>query len=558
MELNKCGHCDNHHGSSHVIYVNTNNKKQFQDGKSWHTAFSSLQSGLDVAEANPGSEIWVAKGIYIPTKLYTPSGIPGGLYGAQMDPVISPFLNTFSLPNNTSLFGGFKGCEKKRKQRDPTRYPTVLSGAQVSWHVIILGDDIDQTKGVSATLDGFVITDGNARGPVLVSTIFAPFGYAHSYGAGIYSIFGSSLTLDNCILENNYASGLDVTVGATVDAIGGAIFSINSDACITKSLFRNNFSGGQAGAISIYNTYESTPHFAKITECAFFSNKTVNFGGAIVVEGTLPHNDTKTEIDRCIFTGNYALEGGAIVIDSETTIVRESVFIKNYSAVNSGALSTTNIVNTIASNVQSTPVPLVKFTTTLIKCVFKRNITKGDETLRGAILGGLTQISFPLGGGAVTCYMNGLLDIKECSFIKNKAQNGDGGAVLNGDSAANHVLGNPNIVAFAATTNVCDSTFIGNQAVNGGAIASEPSTFVFEPPLDIPISATVLNVRKSLFENNMALVNGGAIYLNRTTAWLKCNEYKCNHAKANKSGRNIYAVDSIIKGVIAPLYVKSD
>jgi len=200
-----------------VIYVNMENVSGPYDGRSWCTAFNNLQSALDIAETNPGIKILVAEGIYIPTKLYSPNDVQGGVVG-----ITTPNMNTFNIPHNTTLVGGFRvncGCA----ERNAKKYKSILSGANVSWHVVILGNDVAQT-GVSAVIDGFVITQGNAQGPIFNNTIVAPFQYAHSYGAGIYSIFGSNLVLRNSILQMNIANG-----------IGGALFSISSDLLIEKS-----------------------------------------------------------------------------------------------------------------------------------------------------------------------------------------------------------------------------------------------------------------------------------------------------------------------------------
>src|SRR5471032_2397520 len=94
-----------------IVYVNVNAPGPAQDGLSWNTGFRSLQVGLSVA--TPGSQVWVAKGTYLPTT----SG---------------DFNASFVLINNVAIFGGFAGTE-------PATFPlnfrnflvnqTILSGA---------------------------------------------------------------------------------------------------------------------------------------------------------------------------------------------------------------------------------------------------------------------------------------------------------------------------------------------------------------------------------------------------------------------------------------------
>lgn len=50
-----------------TIYVNSNNTNGVQNGKSWRTAYSDLQSAQ--AALNSKSIIWLAKGNYIPSRI---------------------------------------------------------------------------------------------------------------------------------------------------------------------------------------------------------------------------------------------------------------------------------------------------------------------------------------------------------------------------------------------------------------------------------------------------------------------------------------------------------
>lgn len=73
------------------------------DGTSWVHAYTDLQDALGAAAS--GEEIWVAGGTY------RPAG-PGG-----------PNDATFSIPSGVAVYGGFKGSEKRRDERDPRAAP---------------------------------------------------------------------------------------------------------------------------------------------------------------------------------------------------------------------------------------------------------------------------------------------------------------------------------------------------------------------------------------------------------------------------------------------------
>ena len=88
-------------GSTKVIYVNRSVAEGSGSGDSWNDACQDLQVAMQKANDNPDTqyEIWVAAGTYKPTS------------GDQRD-------KSFELNKNIALYGGFKGNESERNQRD--------------------------------------------------------------------------------------------------------------------------------------------------------------------------------------------------------------------------------------------------------------------------------------------------------------------------------------------------------------------------------------------------------------------------------------------------------
>jgi hypothetical protein len=235
-----------------TIYVSAKAKgRAAPDGMSWQTAFANLQDALDKAASTPGSdEIWIAEGTYVPTKIYAPNGVVGGVSGLQ-----TTHLNTFDLPDQVAIYGGFAGDEKSRSHRSRESHRTVLSGGGVSWHVVTAGNDVAHT-GVRATLDGLTIRDGHAQGPA-GDLLFAPFSYGHNLGGGLYVAFDSAIDLNDVDFEDNAASG-----------DGGGMFSINSTLRIARTHFSHNTAGFRGGALEVFNTYETSPHYRQhFKEC---------------------------------------------------------------------------------------------------------------------------------------------------------------------------------------------------------------------------------------------------------------------------------------------------
>lgn len=97
---------------SPVIYVNEASTAVFPDGKSWSSAYPSLTHAFRSTMSGK-KEIWIAK----------------GTYAVQRD---SEQTKGFSLVSEIQLYGGFKGSETKREQRDWKMNATVLSGMKAN------------------------------------------------------------------------------------------------------------------------------------------------------------------------------------------------------------------------------------------------------------------------------------------------------------------------------------------------------------------------------------------------------------------------------------------
>ena len=98
-----------------IIYVNANLTNGLQNGTSWENAFMDLQDALNMAEE--GDQIWVAKGVYVPTK---------DRFGIE-NPLDSESV-TFYIDKEVQLFGGFFGGESILEARDWEVNQTILSG----------------------------------------------------------------------------------------------------------------------------------------------------------------------------------------------------------------------------------------------------------------------------------------------------------------------------------------------------------------------------------------------------------------------------------------------
>lgn len=263
------------------------------DGTSWCDAFIHLQDALaaPLPEGKVQREIRVADGTYKPDQ--------GG------GNVSGDALAAFRLLDGVTVSGGFAGCGASNPdERDPGRFPTVLSGDlagddQVNFanyednsvHVVI-GSGVSST----AILDGFQIVGGNGDGGGLFVNRGSPIvrhctfrSNRGGYGGAAFVVgSGSNVSFVDCIFLAN--KGVN----------GGAIFADRK-----VRVERGFFVGNQAdagGAIRLLEGGDAT-----IRESIFASNSATNGGGAVYGS-----QDVTCNIDRCMLVGNQSDRGGGL------------------------------------------------------------------------------------------------------------------------------------------------------------------------------------------------------------------------------------------------------
>ncbi len=206
------------------------------DGTSWADAYPNLQSALNVAVSD--DEIWVASGFYTPVRPGSP--------GVRAD--------SFQMKNGVGIYGGFPNVGSPTwEDRAWYSNPTVLSGEignpgtinDNCYHLFYNPGSLD----VTAILDGFTITEGNADGD-----------HPHSLGGGMYN-YESSPTVTNCNFFGNFGEA------------GGGMRNEYSSPTMTNCTFFGNSANLGGG---MYNWRSSCP---VITNCTFYGNQAGDGGG---------------------------------------------------------------------------------------------------------------------------------------------------------------------------------------------------------------------------------------------------------------------------------------
>ena len=301
-------------------YVNAAHATGNHDGKSWASAFATVQEAL----ASGAAEIWVAAGTYTP--------------GTGRNA-------TFQLRQGGSLYGGFAGTETRRDPRDWRKNTTILKGDGAA-HVVTGADD--------AVLDGFTITGGNAMGgealgmpgggpatgrqPAGAPAAGGPpagggggraihmtpqsiMGGSNSgSGAGMLN-FHASPIVRNCIFENNQAGK-----GGGVYNMTSTTFPPRPDAnskapVFINCVFRNNMARGRGAGVS--NDLGTSPTFLN---CVFEGNETPQKGGGM-------YNDfgCSPTLVNCLFDSNKAQSAGGMGNDGGSSpVIYLCSFTKNH------------------------------------------------------------------------------------------------------------------------------------------------------------------------------------------------------------------------------------
>lgn len=297
-------------------------------------------------------------------------------------------------------------------------------------------------------------------------------------GGAIYN--QGNLTILNCTFKNNYAT-----------------------------VFDDNPNTGQGGAI--YNNGNSTTAIVNITNSVFTGNSANGNGGGAVFNSGSPGNATMN-INNSTFTNNICtdFDGGAIFnsgyLGNATVNINNSLFNNNTAASNGGAIdNNAGSLNITKSTLNNNTAKEGLFGGAI------NNEENGTSYLNNCTLDNNTSSN-----GGATSNSGGEVTINNSTFTGNTAT-GSGGAVVN--------------ALYQSTTNIENSIFTDNQAIDGGAIANDGYPFV----------NNTMNIINCTFSSNTANY-GGAISIsgNSGTSTVNITECTLTNNDATDSGGAVY------------------
>ena len=277
-------------------------------GLTWDDAFTDLQTALATAR---NCEVWVAKGVYLPTDT-------------------TDRTQAFLLRSGVQVYGGFDGTETELSERDWFANPTVLSGdidgndtnkdadgivTNVSgivganaYHVLV-GSGADQT----AVFDGFIINAGQADGTTLY----------HNQGGGVYLTLGNP-TLNNLVISAN-----------TTNSQGGGLYNDRSTATLSNIALRGNSATGSGHIGGGMFNHAGSPTLSNV----LFSGNYAYHAGGLFTDGGDPN------LVNVTFSGNRGVEYAVMHVGGGTPTLVNAIFWGNNSTIGGlGATVTYSII----------------------------------------------------------------------------------------------------------------------------------------------------------------------------------------------------------------------
>ncbi|MGB1216353.1 MAG: choice-of-anchor Q domain-containing protein, partial [Saprospiraceae bacterium] len=357
------------------IYVNITAMGN-NDGRSWTDAYTDLQDAIDYA--CEGREIWVAQGVYHPTRIPMDATASNSLFTDR------DF--TFHLDKDMEIYGGFVGTETLLSQRDHSTNLTILSG-----DIGTVGDISDNCYHVfitarlssAAVLDGFLVTGGNSSNTSgSVDYEFDTFDRRN--GGGLYNV-ASSPSMVNCSLYantagnggglcNEYSSPSMINCNLytnTANRGSGMYNDDSSPSMVDCNLYANTGANHGGG---IYNKFLSSP---SMVNCSLYTN-TADYGGGMYNEYSSP-----SMVNCNLYTNTVTIRGGGVYNDdSSPSMINCNLYANVANSRGGGVYNKDN-------DTSSPPI--------IVNCIFWKNEKGGSTTVLGADI----ESNSGFGGGVV-------------------------------------------------------------------------------------------------------------------------------------------------------------
>lgn len=310
---------------------------------------------------------------------------------------------------------------------------------------------------------------------------------------------GNSTEFSGAIINNGTLTAEDCTFTTNNAIWGGAIGNFANLDIVNCNFTNNNAEYGGAISNILYSSSDSI--ISTINNCSF-TNNTAKYGGAISNAIIYASGSITNNVNGCSFISNSASSSGG--------------------AINNAVLSMGSVINTL-NGCNFTSNTAIGYGGAIFNGqdsdLIVNNCNFTNNQAIEAIGQGIATYNF---GGAIA--NTGNLTVNSCIFTNNSVNgtNAYGGAISTMES----------------TCTITDSTFIGNSAIHGGAIASisgstwqsaistitncnfthnsadyggAVANYLFVPVFGTGSGSVISNVIECNFTENSATYHGGAI-----------------------------------------------
>jgi len=383
-------------------------------------------------------------------------------------------------------------------------------------------------------------------------------GNSSTYDGGAILVYGSTLLITDSDFVNNYSM-----------EDGGAISAFGSTVTIQDSRFGNNIGEDEGGAVHVYDSTLT------IQGSLFYANDSNEDGGGAVSV----YDSTLLITDSDFFANSADREGGAIYVSNSIVTIEDSTFYYNDAAEQGGAIyayiSDLDILYSTFednSSVYAGGAIFGKASNITVGNGYFYSNSAGDfdpdnedfvyaEEAGGAIFMDslVTQSSEVVGEDSLTRFYttdSGSLEVYDSRFVDNYSDDDGGAIALRGTDATfigtyfgyNNSYDNGGAIDFndfnyedsitwtldnntvldrtyaeiSAELDIQNSTFIGNETGDeGGAVYVEQST---------------ATIQVSTFEDNIAGDEGGAIYIYESTVTIEDSRFDGNESTSEDGG----------------------
>lgn len=264
------------HAHARVWHVDFRSITLTPTGTNWDSAFPTIQQGIDAAANDGGGEVWVRWGRYSEQRF------------ALVD---SADAGSLVLRDGVELYGGFRGDETVRTDRDWVEFPTIIDGATSrlgflpAHHVVFAAPQ--------SRIDGLIIEGGETL----------PVNALNGWGAGLLALEATGFTMAHCTIRFNTAS-----------SGGGAFIFSGTDITLLNNRVHENFAAVSGGGVHCIGGAD-----VRIINTVIDRNEadrnspSSSFGGGIVCE-----QGAQVDVWHCTIWDNIAPNGNAAAILSQS------------------------------------------------------------------------------------------------------------------------------------------------------------------------------------------------------------------------------------------------